>query len=37
MLKLLIFILHNRTVVEKIVENKTCDVTVGELKKMREI
>ena len=33
MLKSLIFILHNRKAVGKIVGSKTCDVTVGELKK----
>ena len=32
-LLLLFFIYHNRRAVGKIVGNKTCDVTVGELKK----
>ena len=32
MLESLFSILHNGTAVRKIVRNKTCDVTVGELK-----
>ena len=33
MLKSLFFILQNHRVVRKIVGNKACDITVGELKK----
>ena len=37
MLKSLLFILHNRRAIGKTVGNKTCDVTVDELKKCGKI